>query len=73
MPDAQVSCLFVSAHHETLLPVSQSLSPKRPVATRLLLLNKGSASSLSVCPSHCSPLQSPSPSLENCSFYGSDF
>lgn len=49
MPDAQVSCLFVSAHHETLLPVSQSLSPKRPVATRLLLLNRQGLSLLSVC------------------------
>lgn len=44
MPDvvpAPKSCLFVSAHHQTLLPVSQSFSsPKRPVATRLLLRNR---------------------------------
>ena len=49
MPDAQVSCLFVYVHHETLLPVSQSLSPKRPVATQLLLLNRQGFSLLSVC------------------------
>lgn len=60
-PCAQVSCLFVSAHHQTLLPVSLSLPRVLWPHVCFSLTDEGSASSLSVlltaplCSPHLGP------------------
>lgn len=78
MPDVvpalkSLVCLSLRIIKPCFLSVSLSLPRGLWPHVCFSLTDEGSASSLSVCPSHCSPLQSPSRSLENCSFYGSDF